>query len=146
MVLVTVPRDLEEGVTAGGTAPQPAALSGGAPARLIRVERPRIANPPEQVLIGLGERFAGAGQEGIDASRRQAGTEKLFAELDHVTTGDTVAHRERYERCLKAGTEELAVSSRGSCARDLRPQRGQQRRWARCSITLTVSSGSSSIW
>jgi hypothetical protein len=45
----------------------------------------------------------------------RAGTEELFAELDHVTAGDTVAHRQRHQCRLKPGTE----CARGHLIREL---------------------------
>ena len=60
--------------------------------------------------------MAGTSQNRINASGAEASTEELFAELDHVTTGDTVAHRQGHERRLEVGTE----AARGHLLRQLR--------------------------
>ena len=146
MILVTVTRDLQERVAAGEQSPQRAALPGGAPAGLIRVERPRVADPPEQVLIRLGERFAARGEDRVDTAAGPAGAEQLFAELDHVAARDTVAHRRCDQRRLQPRAEATRGDLRWQLRTRLTPTGRAANRWARCSITPTVSSSSSSTW
>jgi len=57
VILVAIGCDRKEGVALGEGAPQRAALTGGAPARLIHVQRPRAADALKQIPIRLGQRL-----------------------------------------------------------------------------------------
>ena len=53
VILMAIWGDGKEGVAIGECAPQRATLTGSAPAGLIHIQSPRIADPREQILIGL---------------------------------------------------------------------------------------------
>jgi hypothetical protein len=42
------------------------------------------ANAREQIVIGIGERVAGAGHDRVDAAGTHPHAEQLLTELDHI--------------------------------------------------------------
>ena len=108
VILMATRGDAKERVAIGERAPQRAALTGGAPAGLIHVQRPCAADALQQIRMRLLQCLASAGQDRIDGARRDPCTEELIRQLDHVAAGDAVAHRQRHERRPQAGTKGTA--------------------------------------
>src|SRR5271170_4637402 len=100
---MTVGGDLEIGVLVGERAPQRSLGSMQTPAGLIHVQMPACAHRVKQILVGFGEGARDPGEHPSNGASRQTRLEELFAELDRVTTRDTVADRERRDRGLQPG-------------------------------------------
>ena len=56
-------------VALGEGAPQRAPLTGGAPAGLVHVQRPRASHAREQVRVRICQRLAGTGEDRIEGPR-----------------------------------------------------------------------------
>jgi hypothetical protein len=107
--------DREVGVAGIEHSPQRATLPGSAPARLVHVQRPGGAQPAEKIIVGVGQRRRGPGEDRVHRARADPGAEQLFDELDSVTAGDAVADRQRRYRRFKARPERAASHLLGQC-------------------------------
>jgi hypothetical protein len=108
VVLVPAWLDREVGVALIEHSPQRTTLPGGTPARLVHVQRLGGAQPAKKIIMGLGQRRSGPGEDRVHRARADASAKQLFDELDGVLPGNPVAHRQRRHGPFKARTEGTA--------------------------------------
>jgi hypothetical protein len=97
--------DPEHRGAAGQGAPERPVGAGGLPAGLVDVDDRGRLDPLLELGVRAGERVAGPLDDLVDRPARELDPEQLPGELGRVAAGDTVADRERHDRCLQPRPE-----------------------------------------
>lgn len=92
--------DSEDSRTLGEQRPERALAAAQAPAGLVDVDCCGETDVAEQLLVGEGERLAGAAYDRLDRAGRDVGAEQVARQLGGIAAGDAVPDRERRDRGL----------------------------------------------